>query len=386
MFKHILKLIWKRRKTNFLMVVEIFVSFLILFAVWSLSVYTQRNYGAPMGLTAADRWVVFLDFNTGNDTLQRQNEALVADLMKTFPEIKSWSFSSPNVPFSYNTSNSMFSHNGKEAIADFMHVQETFPVTMGMTLSSGRWFKSEDTIGRRRPVVINRHMAEALFGKDDPIGQKLGSDESSNITVLGVVDYYRHKSSFQADENCVFFPAGPGETCLLLYVAPGTDAMFEAKLARSLQQLGKGWTIEIQHLDNMLATKDKRVFIPIILLFIICGFLVFNVALGLFGVLFQTIGRRKGEIGIRRAMGATKGRILGQFVGETMMVTTLGVLAGVFFAIQIPLLNLFDVEMIVYIWGIALAVVSVYSITILCAFYPSRQASTIFPATALHED
>jgi putative ABC transport system permease protein len=257
---------------------------------------------------------------------------------------------------------------------------------MNIHLSSGRWFKAEDTIGRRQPVVITRHLAEALFGNEDPVGKRLTADDSLGMFVIGMTDFYRHKSSFQPNENCVFMAAGSGESSLVVHVAQGADAVFEAKLARSIQQLGKDWTVEIQHLDNMKANKDKIVLIPIIVLCVICGFLIINVALGLFGVLFQTISRRKGEIGIRRAMGATRGRILRQFVGETMMVTTLGILFGVFFAIQIPLLNLFDVEMIVYIWGIVLATVSVYGLTILCAYYPSRQASTIFPAAALHED
>jgi putative ABC transport system permease protein len=392
MIKHILKLIWKRKKTNFLMVLEIFISFLILFAVWSLCAYTYRNYVTPSGLAVENRWVVFLEFNTGNDTLIRQNMALVNAQLKGFREIESWSFASGNVPFSNNVSTSMFSYNGKDARGDFLHAQETFSEVMGIKLASGRWFKPEDTIGGRRPAIINHHLAEALFDREDPLGKimrfggKSDSTETNNIVIIGIMDYYRHKSSFQADENCIFLPADISNNNLILRVTPTADAYFEAKLTRSLQQLGKDWTIEVQHMDSMRDKKDKQVFIPILLLFIICGFLVFNVALGLFGVLYQTISRRKGEIGIRRAAGATQSRILYHFIGETMMVTTMGVLAGAFFAFQIPLLNLFDVEMIIYIWGGALAVISIYLITILCAYYPSKQASAIFPATALHED
>src|SRR5690349_1265486 len=132
----------------------------------------------------------------------------------------------------------------------------------------------------------------------------------------------------------------------------------------------------------MKATQDKLVLIPILILFVVCGFLVFNVGLGLFGVLFQNISRRKGEIGLRRAVGATRGQILAYFIGETLVIASFAVVLGVFFAIQAPLLNLFDVEAGVYFAGILLAIASVFAITVLCAFYPSRQAAAIYPAVA----
>jgi putative ABC transport system permease protein len=122
------------------------------------------------------------------------------------------------------------------------------------------------------------------------------------------------------------------------------------------------------------------------ILFIVSGFLIVNVMMGLFGILFQNIQRRKGEIGIRRALGATKNDILRHFVGETLVLTTFGVLLGVFFAIQFPIMRVFDVEASLYVVSILMAIVTIYVLVTICAFYPSKQASQIFPATALHED
>lgn len=368
------------------MMLEIFVSFLILFAVWSLSVYTYRNYANPTGLHIDRVWAVYFQFNTENDTLRRLNCELVSRELKNIRNIEAFSFISNNVPYGFSTSNREFNYNGKTALGDYVSVEPTYPTVLGMQVSAGRWFTADDTIGGKRTIVITRHLARAIFGNEDPIGKLIGTDDPEKQKVVGVVDYYRHKSSFQSDENCVFEMARPWDNTMMMKVSPESNAEFEAQLARSLQQLGKDWTVEVQHLDNMKSTQDKLVLIPILILFVVCGFLVFNVALGLFGVLFQNISRRKGEIGIRRAVGATQKQILQYFVGETLVIATFGLALGIFFAAQIPLLNVFDVETSVYFWGIVLAVLSIYLIAIVCAFYPSRLAASIFPATALHEE
>ena len=136
----------------------------------------------------------------------------------------------------------------------------------------------------------------------------------------------------------------------------------------------------------MKAQKNSIIIIPLTIAFVVCGFLIINVAFGLFGVLFQNITRRKGEIGVRRAMGATGLNIMGQFVGEMVVLATFSIALGVFFAVQFPILNVFDVASSVYFGGIVAAILAVYVLVILCAWFPSRQAAAIHPAMALHDE
>ncbi|MBL7782917.1 MAG: ABC transporter permease [Saprospiraceae bacterium] len=385
MFQHILKLIWKKKKSNFLMMLEIFVSFLILFAVWSLSVYTYRNYATPTGLSVDRVWTVYLNFNTENDTLRQQYRDLVSRYLKGVPEVEHFSFTSSNMPFSFSSSNRQFSYEGKTVLSEVMFVGDDYPAVMGMSFGPGRWFQPNDTIGGFVPIVITQCLATSLFGTEDPVGKTI-KDEESTKKVVGVAPYFRHKSSYQSIENCSFQPVSKWDSDLLLKVSASATADFEARLARSIEQLGKDWTVEVQHMDDMRDTQDNTIEIPILILFVICAFLVFNVGLGMFGVLFQNISRRKGEIGLRRAIGATERQIQSYFIGETVVIAGFGLALGVFFAIQLPLLRVFDVEAGVYLWGIALALVSVLLISMLCAFYPSRQAARIYPAEALHEE
>ncbi len=123
-----------------------------------------------------------------------------------------------------------------------------------------------------------------------------------------------------------------------------------------------------------------------IIAFIVAGFLIINVALGLFGVLWYNINKRKGEIGLRRAVGATGNSVSKQLVGEVLVLSTISLVLGCFFAVQFPLMNVFDLPAGIYLIAIAMAVAFIYALVTVCALYPGKQAAAIYPAVALHEE
>jgi putative ABC transport system permease protein len=390
MLKHLFKLIWKRKKSNSLMMLEIFFSFLILFAVWTLGVYNYQNYAQPSGLETDNVWVSFINFNAPNDTIKAQYKDLVRQQMKRYKEVKSFSFTSSNAPFTFSSMNNNLEYKKKKAMSEIMNVEVDFPKVMGLQMAKGRWFTNADKTNKFVPIVITKHLEQELFGSENAVGKVLGEGDDfgggTKMQVIGVVDFFKHKDDFQPLANCTFRPSEKWDDTMVMNVQEGSGAEVEAKISKEVARLGKDWSVEIQQMNDMKSNRNNLVLVPILILLIVCSFLVFNVALGMFGVLFQTISRRKQEIGVRRAMGATKGAILWHFIGETAVIATFGVVLGLFFAVQFPLLNVFDVEASVYLTGIALAVVSIYLLVIICAFYPSRQASVLQPAAVLHEE
>ncbi len=136
--------------------------------------------------------------------------------------------------------------------------------------------------------------------------------------------------------------------------------------------------------------KDRRkanrlIVIPMVILLVVSGFLLINIALGLFGVLFTQINRRRSEIGLRKAMGATPGQVTTQFVLEILIVTIMALLLGTFFAIQVPLLELMPIPNTFFYYGIVGAIAVIITIVLFCSFLPSRQAAGLHPADVLHE-
>jgi putative ABC transport system permease protein len=108
--------------------------------------------------------------------------------------------------------------------------------------------------------------------------------------------------------------------------------------------------------------------------------------MGLFGVLWYNINKRRGEIGLRRAVGATGRSVSSQLVAEAMILATFSLIIGSFFAIQFPLLNVFNLPASVYLIALFLSVTFIYLLVLVCSLYPGKQAAAIYPAVALHEE
>lgn len=101
MFKHLFKLIWNKKKQNFLLMTEMLFSFLVLFAVFTLLVYYYDNYKKPMGFEYQNVWVISYNnaYQTKNtDSLNTYYEILRQNI-KAMPEVRDLSFCSFNTPF-----------------------------------------------------------------------------------------------------------------------------------------------------------------------------------------------------------------------------------------------------------------------------------------------
>jgi len=389
MFRHLVKLIWNKKKQNFLLTLEIFVSFIVLFTVFSLIVYNYDNYKRPMGFTYQNVWVVKMDMRSNEDTLSKYFTP-VKQLLQTMPEIESFSWSSHNTPFSNGMSSSSMHYNTKNTNTNIYFSEDAYAKTLGLTMLEGRWFNDADAAAATKPVVINRHLKEEFFGNSTAIGKLIGSEENKqDLKIIGVVEDFKDQGDFQTPQNFSFYKIKPDVdwiNSLVLKVKPGTGAAFEAKLFKGISNTVKNANVEIDSLNKRRINKNKIYLVPMIIFSIVAGFLIFNVCLGLFGVLWYNINRRKSEIGLRRAVGASGSKISFQFIAESLVLTSIAIIVGLFFAIQFPILKVFDVPSEVYITAMILALIFVYLLVTGCALYPGRQAANIYPATALHED
>ncbi len=92
MIRHVCKLIWHRKRTNLLLMIEIFFSVLVLFGVGALGVYMAENWRRPIGFTPDNLWVVNVDMRvTTNDTFtasQVETMRLVLAAAREVPEVE----------------------------------------------------------------------------------------------------------------------------------------------------------------------------------------------------------------------------------------------------------------------------------------------------------
>ena len=392
MFKHLFKLIWNKRKQNFLLITEILVSFMVIFAIFSLIVNYYQNYKKPMGFDYDKVWVINYNNNTGISNIDSLNlffETLRKNIVAA-PQVEEASYSSANIPLSANTtSNSIDYKNHHLNGVNGYTVGDTYAKVLNMKIREGRWFGGQDAVGKTQSVVINNSLRNELFGKGKAIGELLG-DKDNRMRIVGVVDDVKAKGDYQAPGYAIYNRLDTGAarwvSKLLVKVSPTADAAFESQLYKSTANFMKNSNIEIERLTDKRKSANSLTLVPMIILLVVASFLIINVALGLFGVLWYNINKRKGEIGLRRAIGASGNSVSSQLVTESMILATLALIIGTFFAVQFPLLNVFDLAASVYIIAIILSVVFIYVLVLACSLYPGKQAAAILPAVALHEE
>lgn len=373
---------------------EMLVSFLVIFAVFTLMVNYYSNYRKPIGLDYQNLWVV--DYNNtyttkNTDSLDSFYENL-RQTIKAMPQVKEVTFCSDNVPFSQNQWTGDVNYKNASPNADFYRVDDNYKNALNIRLLEGRWFDKSDAVAKLQPVIISDALKEKLFGTEEAVGKRIGENDVKgfNLKVIGVIQGVKAKGDYAPAREAIYKRTDTGsfrwQGKMMVKVTPDADAAFEGRLYKTLANYMKTSNVEIEHMPIKLRSANLFNIVPMIVTLIVACFLIINVALGLFGVLWYNINKRRGEIGLRRAIGASGQSISLQLVSESLILATLSLITGTFFAVQFPLLNVFDLQASIYIMAIVLSVLFIYLLVFVCSLYPGKQAAAIYPAVALHED
>lgn len=388
MIKHIFKLIWNKRGSNALILIEIFLAFLVLFAVLSYVIYNVRMLSSPLGFETQDKWMVYLDEFSQKDSLEvlELKNILHSELL-SLDKVEAVSYADNVTPYSGNQSRSSGDEMGFTIRALLAFVDSDFAKALGMEVKSGRWFQEDDLTATYPSIVVNQKFIDEYFpGKDmlDSIIHFRGEHK-----LVGVVDAFKYQGEFEEDTPHVFYQvkrSDPDANNLVLSMSKNTPAAYEETVNKRIADITKSSNFIIKNIHKMKERDSRSTWIPLIAMLCICGFLCINVALGLFGVLWYNINKRKGEIGLRRAIGAHSSDISKQFILEILILTSIAIFLGIFFAIQVPLLKIGPLDPINMYYAILLSTVILILLVTVCALNPSWQASKLHPAAALHED
>lgn len=393
MIRHLLKLVWNRKRANALIVAEIFVSFLVVFAVLTGALMFASVWNDPIGFDWRSVWDVRMDFDI--DARQRADAALHDSVIRmltearAFPEVEAAALSN-TPPYSFSTSNGTRFINGRRVDILMDDVSDDFAEVMNLKVIRGRFFNAEDDAASFPPIVVDRNTAMAIWDTVDVVGKRLQDSETEYSTVVGVVEPYRKFGEASLPMNMVFFRVSTSAkhgrlgNHLLLRVRPGTPAAFEEKLVARLQQVAPTVSFRVRHMDAMRRNMLRTTMAPLVLGGVVGLFLVSMVTLGLTGVLWQNVTRRTRELGLRRALGASGSSVHRQILLEVALLATLAVLAGTILIAQLPVLGIFrTVTPSAFATGWVAALATIYGLTVLCGLYPSWLASRLQPADAL---
>jgi putative ABC transport system permease protein len=412
--RHLFKLIWNRKRANALVIAEIFVCFLVLFAVSTLAIYSWTNYHKPLGFKYENVFSVDVQFEEskgdGQSSLtgaasaaaippqanpyESRQRALLA-LVKSDPAVEDAAWASP-LPFSHSNEQRSYTFR-KHAISYGMaRCTDEYKNVMGVEITRGRWFSPEDDGGGYEPMVISEALAHRAFGEDDPIGKSITADKGTDggneveRRVVGVMRAFKQEGEMETEESYVLnrvpWQSRPMRRMgsMALRMKAGADATVEARLAKALQAAAPEWSFKVEPMV-MGAEFNRRIFMaPIGIGAMVALFLILMVALGLSGVLWQSVTTRIREIGVRRALGASGADVQFQVIGELMVMATIAMLGGIVVVLQFPFLDLLGpVPKTVFFAGLSLTIVALYGLALVCGLHPARLATTVHPAEAL---
>jgi putative ABC transport system permease protein len=396
MIRHILKLVWNRKRTNFLLVLEMAISFLVLFGVAALGIYCYDGYRRPLGFDWEDVYNVSLGPPVSQGTWgpdQSESIRQIVIAARALPEVEDAAIVSA-APFSTSTDvSSRQRPDGRDLEYESIEVGDAFQDVVKLPIVEGRWFSAEDDGMGYRPVVVNRRLAQDLFPNESAVGKNLVNSEEGapEKRIVGVITDFRKNGELTPAVNFAIHRAdarAPGEHAsenLLLRLRPGVPKNAESLIVASLRTVARDWSFEIRPLAETRAIANQVRLAPLIAALLVAVFLILMVALGLTGVLWQNVTQRIKEIGLRRAKGATARDIQKQILGELLVLASAGILLGGVIAIQLPLLSLIGgISTKILVTSLTTSVVLLYGLTLLCGAYPSRMASRITPAEALH--
>lgn len=388
MIRQIFKILWNKRRSNFVIMLEIALSFLVLYAVLSFTIHNIDRVSQPTGFDTEDRLLVYLDRSDHNDSTAAQSIPLLKEELENLSVIEDVATGNSVSPYSGSTWSTGNDVNGFEMQFRYTYVDEDFKETMNIPMKKGRWFEEGDDDSNYNPVIFGQAFMDKYYPDKDMIDSTIMFNGEEH-RIVGISENYRYGGEFEAIEPTAFLyapPTHPYTERVFLKMSPDAQVADEEQISKILESHMGNNGSTIINLDKLRRQSSERIWIPMIALLCICGFLCINVAMGLFGVLWFNISKRKAEIGLRKAIGASNGGIISQFVAEILLLTFIAVLFVSIFAIQIPLLGVMDIEASVFYRALLYSMLIIGIVVLICALYPSYQASRVDPAVSLHED
>jgi len=264
-----------------------------------------------------------------------------------------------------------------------------FVRAMGIGLR-GRDFTWADGAKSERVVLINASMARLYWPGEDAVGKILmrGKEEDR---VVGVVDDVRVESVEQGSSAQIYYPAiqqVPSRAQLVVRSSLPPAALGTSVL-RALRELNpKQSAAEFRPIRTIVdhAVSPRRFFMLLVAAFAGLGLLL--ATLGIYGVISYSVTRRTPEIGVRMALGASAGRVQRQVLGNTLRLTSVGIVIGGLAAIAVTR-SIASLLFATSPWDlpsyVGMAVILLL-VAIASGYVPARRASAINPMEALRNN
>jgi putative ABC transport system permease protein len=274
-------------------------------------------------------------------------------------------------------------------------VSPEFFRAMNVRLKYGRFFDERDHNTAPPAAIINSTFAEKYWPGRDPVGRRFvfgtPNEKSRWITIVGVVEDMHRRGLHRPARLETFSPVAqrPARGMQLMVTTNGNALALAPAVRAEIRAMDptapvtKVSTVEAEVGETMAHRSFQAM-----LLALFAGLALLLAGVGIFGVLYETVGRRTHEIGIRMALGAQRGDVVSLIVKHGLVLTVAGIVAGVLGSIGISrvvrglLFGVRPSDPLSY----AAAVVLLAGAALAACWLPARRATRVDPLVALRHE
>ncbi|MFZ5442702.1 MAG: ABC transporter permease [Myxococcota bacterium] len=276
-----------------------------------------------------------------------------------------------------------------------------YPETSGITIANGRMFNDAEEIDGRRVVVLGPDVADKLFPALDPIGQEVRL-RNRPFTVVGVMERRGKLMGMFNLDNQVLVPMtaflaqyGKRRGMSISIEATSQEtvekAMEEAtRVLRQRREVGpmEDNNFEISTNESMARSLNDLSNVVTAATFGVCILSLIVGGIGILNIMLVSVTERTREIGIRKALGARKNRILMQFATEAVVLSLVGGLIGIAIGFGLAFLGrwTYGLYTAVPVWAVVLSVVMSSGVGLVFGIYPAARAAKLDPIEAMRSE
>ncbi len=299
------------------------------------------------------------------------------------------------------------SYQGQKTDATFVGVNASLPQIENITLAHGRFFNPAEVASLAHVAVLGSQVKNDLFGQDSPaVGANI-KIKRHTFKVIGVMAPMGNMA-FDNKDALVYIPITTAQKIMLginhvslirgkIDNADYTDFVINEvkKTIRRHHHINNpdNDDFSVRSMAQALSTLDS---VTNALRFFLAGIAAISLivgGIGIMNIMLVNVTERTKEIGLRKAVGATRYKILQQFLIESAAITLSGGLIGVLLGILISWLAALLIQHLGYAWEFKLSLISILialSVSVLIGLvfglYPANQAAKLEPVEALRDE
>lgn len=404
MFNTILKQIWNKRKSNAWLFIELTLVFILLWFVVDYQ-YTAFNVThEPKGYDT--RHVYFVSIGINPNLQEEYKEEAWKDSylqifrqVKEYPGVESACYYGGTIPYEEGA---MFQGYTVDSIhryvANIRMVSKDFFEVFKVNMLQGN-LDNWDVATYPRPAILSQDLADSLFQGRPVIGKPFFDyyDPQKKYNLGGIASRTK-LTEYDRYEPFIYVPA---EDWMLTRWSPiisvrvneNAEKGFVDRFTADMRHLAIGpfYFTRIGAYDEAKLIYDTKTnnYLRSSLALVI--FFIFNVILGVLGTFWFRTRKRRGEIGLRIALGASKVKVFNELIVEGILILLIAIIPSFIICLNIWFADLtintwMDSTVIRLIIGLAITLLMMFLMIIIGIWYPARQATKIQPAMALHEE